>query len=84
LVISNEQLHREGLVWIAMITGAARERRPGDLVIRDRAAANLPGASMIRTSKIATIEPARIVRTIGTLAKGERAAVRKTLLGFVG
>lgn len=84
LVISDAKLHREGFIWIAMITGAGKERRAGDLVIKDLASAGLPGASMVRASKIATIEPERIVRRIGALAKRERAAVRKAVMGFVG
>lgn len=84
LVISNDTLHRDGYLWIAMITGAGKERRTGDLVIRDLTAAGLPGASMVRASKIATIEPERILRRIGTLAKRERAGVRKAVVGFVG
>jgi mRNA interferase MazF len=84
LVISNAKLHREGFIWIAMITGAGKERRAGDLVIKDLASASLPGASMVRASKIATIEPERIVRRIGSLAKGERTAARKAVVGFVG
>ena len=39
---------------------------------------------MVRAAKIATIEPERIVRRMGKLARGERAAVRKTLVAFVG
>ena len=84
LVISNARLHREGFIWIAMITGAGKERRAGDLVIKDRSSASLPGASMVRASKIATIEPGRVVRRIGSLAKGERAAVRKAVAGCLG
>lgn len=84
LVISNAKLHREGFVWIAMITGAAKERRAGDVVIRDLASASLPGASMVRVSKIATVEPERILRRLGSLAKRERAAVRKAVVGMLG
>jgi mRNA interferase MazF len=83
LVISSERLHREGYIWIAMITGGGKERRTGDMDVGDLRAAGLPGASMVRASKIATIEPDRILRRIGTLAKGERAAVRKALVGMV-
>lgn len=83
LVISNDKLHDQGFVWIAMITGAGKDHRAGDLVIEDRASAGLPGASMVRTLKIATIEPARIVRRMGTLAKAERAPVRKAVLTFL-
>lgn len=84
LVISNDKLHDQGFVWIAMITGAGKDHRVGDLVIKDRASAGLPGASMVRTLKVATIEPARIVRRIGSLAKAERAAVRRAVVGFLG
>jgi mRNA interferase MazF len=83
LVISNDRLHSQGFVWIAMITGAGKDHRVGDLVIKDRASAGLPGSSMVRALKIATIEPARIVRRIGTLARTERAAVRKAVAGFL-
>jgi mRNA interferase MazF len=83
IVISNDKLHDQGFVWIAMITGAGKQHRVGDLVIKDRASAGLPGASMVRTLKIATIEPARVVRRIGALATAEHAAVRKALVGFL-
>lgn len=84
LVISGESLHREGYVWLAMITGAAKERRTGDVLIRDLAAAGLPGASMVRTAKIATVEPERVLRKIGSLARAEQAAVKKAVAGFLG
>jgi len=84
LVISNAKLHREGYLWLLMITGAGKEKRNGDLVIRDLTGAGLPGASMVRTAKIATIEPERIVRRIGKLAPSECAAVRRAVVGFVG
>jgi mRNA interferase MazF len=83
LVVSNERLNRDGFLWIAMITGAAKDRRAGDVEIHDLKSAGLPGNSLVRTSKIATIEPARIVRTIGTLAGSERAAVAKALTAFL-
>jgi mRNA interferase MazF len=83
LVISNAKLLREGFVWIAMITGGGKEPRTGDIAIKNLAEAGLPGASMVRASKIATIEPDRILRRIGTLAKGERAAVMRALVGFL-
>lgn len=83
LVISNDRLHAEGFVWIAMITSAGREHRAGDVAIRDLKAAGLPGASLLRASKIATIEPARILRRVGSLAKGERTAVKRAIAGFL-
>jgi mRNA interferase MazF len=83
LVVSNERLHREGYLWIAMITGAGKTAVDGDVPVRDLAAASLPGASIVRTSKLATIEPERIQRRIGSLAGRERAAVKRALLAFL-
>ena len=66
-----------------MITGAGKERRPGDVAITNATAAGLPGASMVRSLKIATIEPQRVLRRIGSLAGRERAAVRKAIAAFL-
>jgi mRNA interferase MazF len=83
VVVSSERLHREGYLWIAMITGAGKTKRAGDVPIRDLEAAGLPGASLVRAAKLATIEPDRIVRRIGRLADTEQAAVRKALASFL-
>jgi len=83
LVVSSEQLNREGFLWIAMTTGAAKERRIGDVPIQDIASAGLPGASIVRVSKLATIEPSRIVRRIGRLADSERAAIVSTITASI-
>src|SRR5947209_5864866 len=72
LVVSSARLHRLGYVWLVMITGAAKQQRLGDFAVSDLQAAGLPGASMVRTSKLATVEPARVIRRIGAIAKGER------------
>jgi len=79
LVVSSPKLHQLGYVWLAMITGAAKQQRVGDLVISDLQAAGLPGASMVRTSKLATVEPARVVRRIGGIAKAERTALARSI-----
>jgi mRNA interferase MazF len=84
LVISNRKLHDEGFVWIAMITGAGKEKRTGDFDIGNVKATGLPGASIVRTSKLATIEPTRILRRTGSLAKSERAAVKRAVAEFLG
>jgi mRNA interferase MazF len=83
LVVSNDRLHREGYLWIAMITAAGKAIRGGDAAIRDLPAAGLPGPSMVRTSKLATIEPERILRRIGSLASTERAPVKRALASFL-
>ena len=46
--------------------------------------AGLPGASMVRTAKIATVEPERILRRIGRLVRAERTAVKKAMAGWWG
>jgi hypothetical protein len=66
-----------------MITGAGKDRRPGDVSVADLAAAGLAGPSMVRVSKLATIEPARILRGIGSLARAERRRVSECLEAFL-
>jgi mRNA interferase MazF len=83
LIVSDEMLHREGYLWLAMITGAGKAARTGDLLIHDLASAGLPGASMVRTSKLATVEPERILRRIGSLANRERPAIRSAIGDFL-
>jgi mRNA interferase MazF len=83
VVISNSRLHREGYIWIVMITGAGKQRKLGDVAIRDLDHAGLPGASMVRTSKLATVEPDRILRRVGSLVPGERTSVRDALASFL-
>ena len=39
---------------------------------------------MVRTVKIATVEPERIVRRIGRLGRTERTAVKKAMAGWWG
>jgi mRNA interferase MazF len=83
LIVSNERLHAEGFIWIAMITSAGKAQRPGDIAIDDLNYAGLPGASIIRTVKLATIEPARVRRVAGSLRPSERAAVMRALQRFL-
>lgn len=55
------------LLWVLMITSAQNRRWPGDVSLgQEHAAAGLPAPSLIRTSKIATIE-ARHAERVGTL-----------------
>jgi mRNA interferase MazF len=83
LVVSSAKLHRLGFLWLVMITGAAKQRRLGDIVISDLQAAGLPGVSMARTSKVATVEPARVLRRIGAIAKPERTGLAQSIRGFL-
>jgi mRNA interferase MazF len=67
-----------GLVWVLMITSAANPRWAEDVEIDDRASAGLPIASVVRTTKIATIE-ARAANRLGRLS-GQSAARVAALL----
>ena len=42
------------------------------------------GDWLVRTVKIATVEPGRILRRIGRLGRAERAAVKKAMSGWLG
>jgi mRNA interferase MazF len=72
-----------GIVWILMITSARHARWPDDVAVDDLAAAGLSHASVIRTGKIAAID-ARLLATIGRLAKPNRAAVTERLIRHLG
>lgn len=77
LLVSKASLERDhGLLWVAMITSDRGARRPDDVEIADLRRAGLPSASLVRPSKIATIEPARVIRAAGSLAP---AALRRVL-----
>ena len=41
-------------------------------------------AWLVRTVKVATMEPERILRRIGTLGRAERTAVKKVAAGWMG
>lgn len=86
LVVSRGAVgERYGLLWVVMITSAANRGWPGDVPLgEDFAQAGLPVPSVVRPSKIATVE-ARHVDRIGELP-GElwsevESAVRSNL-GF--
>ena len=83
LVVSSEALASEGFLWVVMITGAGKQLRAGDIAVASLAVASLPGPSMIRTSKLATIEPSRVLRIVGRLADPERTRVAKSIAEFL-
>ena len=57
LVVSLSSLEADhGLLWVVMITSAENRRWPGDVVIHDLSLAGLPAPSVIRPTKIATID----------------------------
>ena len=84
LVISSRRLTPFGLIWVAMITSADNAPWPCDVTISDLARAGLPAPSVVRTVKIACIEPARVERRAGRLDKATAKAVAQRLGGFLG
>jgi mRNA-degrading endonuclease toxin of MazEF toxin-antitoxin module len=84
LVISNRKLAPFGLMWVAMTTSAGNAPWPCDVTIADLARAGLPAPSVVRTAKIACIEPTRIERRAGRLDKTTAKAVAQKLKGFLG
>jgi mRNA interferase MazF len=58
-------------LWVAMITTDRGLRLHGDAAISDLAPAGLPAASIVRASKIATIEVDRVLRRAGRLSDGD-------------
>ena len=68
-----------GLIWVVMITSAANRRWPDDLDLGDRYGdTGLPAPSVVRPSKIATIEAAATER-IGQLDAARLAIVMETI-----
>jgi mRNA interferase MazF len=83
LVVSADAFNRKhGLPWVAMITSADNPRWDGDIPISSKAGLTAP--SVIRTAKIAMIEPARAVRVAGKVDARTVAEVRKQLVEVVG
>lgn len=84
VVISGLAVAEAGFVWIAMITSARHANRAGDVPIPDLEAAGLKTASMVRPSKIACIEPSRILRRIGALPLHTAEAVFEAIRSRIG
>src|SRR3954470_3717272 len=84
LVVSHRKLAPFGLIWVAMITSADNAPWSCDVDIADLARAGLPAPSVVRTAKIACIEPARIERRAGKLDKATARAVVQKLKRFSG
>jgi len=68
LVVSTHGLGRgQALIWVLMITNAAHDPWSGDVAVAARGETGLPVPSLVRTSKIATVE-AREARRIGRIS----------------
>jgi mRNA interferase MazF len=83
LVVSSRALAEYGVVWVVMITSADNERWSCDVPISDLEKAGLPAPSVIRTAKIACIEPSRILRRAGKLERSVALQVAGKLESFM-
>lgn len=83
LIVSTAPLALQGIIWVVMITSAENPSRAGDVPIGDLRTAGLQAPSVVRSTKIATIEPQRILRRAGALddrtAKGVGRILRRSL-----
>ena len=66
-------------LWVAMITSAGGSLIYGDLEVWNLTAAGLPAASILRASKLATIDRDRVLRIAGRLDAQDRAAAMEVL-----
>lgn len=72
-----------GLLWVVMITSAENRGWDGDVAITALAAAGLPAPSVIRTTKIATIESGDATR-LGQVSATVRAKVMSLVASRLG
>ena len=79
LVVSSATLAAQDIVWVVMITSAGNPPRPDDVPIDDLRSAGLHVPSVVRPTKIATVEPDRILRRAGALDRRTARAVERTL-----
>src|SRR6266851_5547437 len=70
-----------GLVWVVMIAAAENRSWPGDVRLAEARRAGLSIPSVVRPTKIATIEAIEAVQAsrIGSIAPAERRAVREAI-----
>ncbi len=85
LVVSNGALGDDvAFVWVVMITSARNRRWAGDIpLVEEHLEVGLPVPSVIRTTKIATIEADRADR-LGALPRALRDQVARTLRSHLG
>lgn len=82
LVVSSATLSTYGVLWVAMITSAANAPWDCDVPVTDLEGAGLPSPSVVRTAKVACIEPGRVVRRAGALDARSASKVAGHLASF--
>ena len=84
VVISKPALERiHGLIWVAMVTSDQGFPRKDDIRISQLAKVGLSVASLVRPSKLATIEPSRVIRVAGTLTRPDLTAVLEGIAQYI-
>jgi mRNA interferase MazF len=83
LVVSNQKLSAAGMIWLVMITSAKNSGGHFDQRVDDLARAGLTSPSVIRPTKIACLEPSRILRRLGEVAEPEMQSVLANARSFL-
>jgi len=82
LVVVSAALESHALLWVCLITSAANRAWPDDVAIRDLTTAGLPAPSVIRPTKIATVDAA-VADRLGRIARRELTAVMRAISRFI-
>jgi len=83
VIAAGEIEEAHGLLWLLMITSAQNRGWDGDVPVSDLDAAGLPAPSIVRPSKIATVEANDATR-LGVLAAEDCAIVARYLRRILG
>lgn len=83
VIVAGDIYKNHGLLWVLMITSSKNKAWPGDIEVGDVAAAGLGVPSVIRTSKIMTVE-GRDAVVIGTLTGAQRKRVGEQVFANMG
>lgn len=84
VVVSAKSLTNDhGLVWLAMITSASNRHWKEDIAVSDLAVSGLPAPSLVRPTKIATADAARVIRRIGRLPPADADALGAALANLM-
>ena len=84
VIVSAEALsNHAGKYFLAMITSAGNPPMYGDVAISDLKTVGLPVASVVRPTKVATLEQSSFHRRVGTLRREDRKQVRLRLQEFL-
>ena len=84
LVASSDKFNKaSGYLWVVMITSKPTNPSPDD-VLFNHSKVGLSKPSVVRVSKIATIEAERVIRVVGRMEKRFMASVHKHAKQILG